>query len=123
MPHAIVKNGKVVQIMTVGVPREGMIECPVVVECGWSAEQRESEWLFTPPPEPTKEERRADRMNKLRNERDARLIASDRLVHADRWEKYTPEKKEKIATYRQALRDLPENVTDPEKLVWPEVPE
>jgi hypothetical protein len=51
----------------------------------------------------------------LRSERNARLAASDWTQAADAtgdtaaW-----------ATYRQALRDLPDNTTDPENPVWPE---
>lgn len=53
----------------------------------------------------------------LRSERNARLAASDWTQVADAtgdtaaW-----------ATYRQALRDLPDNTTDPENPVWPSPP-
>ena len=32
------------------------------------------------------------------------------------------EKKVEFATYRQALRDIPQNVGDPDLVVWPEKP-
>lgn len=33
------------------------------------------------------------------------------------------EKKQTWLTYRQALRDLPQSYDDPEKVVWPELPQ
>lgn len=32
------------------------------------------------------------------------------------------DKKVEFATYRQALRDIPQNVGDPDDVVWPEKP-
>jgi hypothetical protein len=32
------------------------------------------------------------------------------------------EKKSEFAVYRQALRDIPQNVGDPDDVVWPEKP-
>lgn len=34
----------------------------------------------------------------------------------------TDDKKAEFATYRQALRDIPQNVGDPDLVVWPEKP-
>lgn len=34
----------------------------------------------------------------------------------------TDEKKVEFATYRQALRDIPQNVGNPDDVVWPEKP-
>jgi len=53
----------------------------------------------------------------LREERDRRIAETDWWVLADR----TPTD-EQLA-YRQALRDLPANTTDPENPVWPTKPE
>ena len=56
-------------------------------------------------------------MRQLRWRRDGLLFGSDwtqvpdATVDADAW-----------ATYRQALRDLPANTTDPENAVWPTPP-
>jgi len=47
----------------------------------------------------------------LREIRDNLLKESDVLVLSDRWESYSEDKKKKISDYRQALRDLPANVT------------
>jgi len=53
----------------------------------------------------------------LRSERNGRLAASDWSQVAD-----APVDKAAWATYRQALRDLPANTTDPLNPVWPELP-
>ena len=58
----------------------------------------------------------------LREERNSRLLKSDAYVLPDRWSAYTPEQQTAWATYRQALRDLPENTTDPFNPVWPVKP-
>lgn len=59
----------------------------------------------------------------LRNQRNVLLADSDNYVRADRWDGYTPEQKTAWATYRQALRDLPQNTQDPFSPVWPTKPE
>jgi hypothetical protein len=58
----------------------------------------------------------------VRNQRNKLLSDSDALVLPDRWMSYTTEKQTAIATYRQALRDLPETQTDPFNIVWPTIP-
>ena len=58
----------------------------------------------------------------LRAGRDALLFSSDIFVTMDRWESYTEEKKSEWRNYRQALRDLPQNTTDPFNPVWPIAP-
>lgn len=64
----------------------------------------------------------ADLWADLRSERNALLAASDVLVTADRWAAYSDDERAAMATYRQALRDLPENTTDPAAPVWPTMP-
>lgn len=59
---------------------------------------------------------------KLRERRLAALSQSDVYVLPDRWDSYTAEKKTEWSSYRQALRDLPENTTDPFNPVWPVKP-
>jgi len=59
----------------------------------------------------------------LRSQRDSLLKESDAYVLPDRWASYSPEKQAQWSTYRQALRDLPENTTDPFNPVWPTKPE
>ena len=56
----------------------------------------------------------------LRTERNARLAASDYTQLQDAH--LSAEKKSAWADYRQALRDLPDEVTDPTQVTWPDVP-
>jgi hypothetical protein len=53
----------------------------------------------------------------LRAERNARLTASDWTQLED-----SRERKDVWANYRQELRDLPNNLTDPTQVVWPAPP-
>lgn len=55
--------------------------------------------------------------NDLRSNRNSLLVASDWTQVAD-----APVDAIAWADYRQALRDLPANTTDPENPVWPEPP-
>lgn len=57
----------------------------------------------------------------LRNQRDALLMMSDRRMLWD--SPLTDEEKQEWANYRQALRDLPANTTNPLEPNWPEAPE
>lgn len=68
---------------------------------------------------PTQEELNAAQMQIVISQRNVLLQQSDILVLPDRWINYTPERQVEIATYRQALRDLPENITDPFNVTWP----
>ena len=56
----------------------------------------------------------------LRTERNARLAASDWTQLQDAH--LSAEKKSAWADYRQSLRDLPENATDPTNVTWPVSP-
>ena len=56
----------------------------------------------------------------LRTERNARLAACDYTQLQDAH--LSAEKKSAWADYRQALRDLPENATDPTQVTWPVSP-
>jgi len=59
----------------------------------------------------------------LRAERNQALAESDSYVLPDRWARYTAEQQSSWSTYRQELRDLPQNTTDPFNPVWPVKPE
>ena len=72
---------------------------------------------------PTQAELDAKQMEVVRAKRDTLLRESDILVLPDRWDAYTDAKRKAISDYRQALRDLPDNVTDPFNVVWPVKPE
>jgi hypothetical protein len=70
--------------------------------------------LYNPPSGPSDEIVWA----RLRHRRDRALAACDwRMVSDATWDV------DSWAEYRQALRDLPEQVTDPRKAVWPTRPE
>lgn len=71
---------------------------------------------------PTQEELNEQEMENVRSKRNSLLSSSDILVLPDRWMSYTPEKQKAISDYRQALRDLPNNITDPFNVVWPVKP-
>ena len=57
----------------------------------------------------------------LRKERNKRITQTDYLAIPD-YPHATEEVKQAWLDYRQALRDLPANTTDPENPVWPEAP-
>jgi len=57
----------------------------------------------------------------LRIKRDTMLSETDKYVTID-YPHPTPEAKQAWLDYRQALRDLPANTTDPENPVWPTPP-
>lgn len=57
----------------------------------------------------------------LREERNKRIAQTDYLAIPD-YPHPTEEVKRAWLDYRQALRDLPANTTDPENPIWPEAP-
>jgi hypothetical protein len=59
-------------------------------------------------------------MDELRAERNLKLSASDWTQALD--SPLTDAKRAEWRTYRQALRDLPENTTDPANPIWPVKP-
>lgn len=79
---------------------------------------------FTPEEEAARDEEvLSNTIAGLRYERNQKLQETDVLVLPDRWIRYTPEKQQAIADYRQALRDLPDTIDDPFNFVWPTPPE
>jgi len=60
-------------------------------------------------------------MYKVRLERNKRLKDSDYTTVSD-YNHPTPEIKQAWIDYRQALRDLPANTTDPLNVIWPTPP-
>jgi hypothetical protein len=57
----------------------------------------------------------------LREQRNKKLTECDWVVMSD--VTMLPSVKQAWLDYRQALRDIPANTTDPENPVWPQVPE
>ena len=94
-------------------------------DCAWVIREGELEWLDEKQTAPTEAEIQAeiDRLEaaqpmvELREERNRRLAETDYLALPD-----VPMSSE-MTTYRQALRDLPANTTDPANPVWPTKPE
>ena len=78
----------------------------------WNSESKQ--WITTSIPEEVFWER-------LRGERNLKLTNSDWSQLPDA--PLTTAKKTAWATYRQALRDLPENTEDPKNVTWPSQPE
>jgi hypothetical protein len=71
----------------------------------------------------TKEEFDAEWLIKVREKRNDLLTKSDSYVMIDRWENYTDEKKAALATYRQKLRDVPQDFADHlDNVFWPSMP-
>jgi hypothetical protein len=64
-----------------------------------------------------KEQRRRDKWDSLRDERNKLLSDSDWTQVAD-----APVDNLKWAVYRQTLRDLPQNTTNPFTIAWPVKP-
>ena len=64
---------------------------------------------YQTPPDYTKEE--TLNFLEVRSVRNRLLEQSDIAITPDRWEDMTPEKKQEWKTYRQALRDVPQNFT------------
>jgi hypothetical protein len=60
-------------------------------------------------------------LSRLRQQRNILLDKSDKYTVPD-YPHLTPEAKQAWLDYRQALRDLPANTTDPENPVWPTPP-
>lgn len=59
----------------------------------------------------------------IRTRRDELLAASDVAVVADKWAAMSSDAQAAWTAYRQALRDLPQNQTDPENITWPTSPD
>ena len=58
----------------------------------------------------------------VRPKRNELLVESDIAITMDRWDGMSDAKKTEWTTYRQTLRDLPENTSDPINPVWPVKP-
>jgi hypothetical protein len=72
--------------------------------------------IACPPPPPTMEKL----LERMRRERNARLAACDHMMMYDY--PIAPAHADALAAYRQALRDLPETITDPANITWPTAP-
>ncbi len=65
--------------------------------------------------------READALIEMKIRRNEILMGTDWTQVSDN--QLTTEQRQAWATYRQALRDLPENTTDPLNILWPTKPD
>lgn len=94
-------------------------EPPALTE-GQRAQWTGSAWTVVnpvPEPEPEPEPEPAPTADQVRAERDSKLAATDWMALSD--VTMSPE----WAAYRQALRDVPDQVGFPENVTWPVKPE
>lgn len=105
MKSAKVENGRVVNVILGEM--EGYVPVTDNVQIGWL---HDGNSFYPSEPEPES----IDPWPDLRAKRDALLAESDWTQLPD-----APVDAKAWAVYRQALRDLPENTTDPADPVWP----
>lgn len=118
MKYALVDNGIAVQVIGVDpftVINESyarlFIQCPDEVQCNW----RLTDGVWTRPPGPTNAQIAAE----VRSMRDSILASTDWTQMGD-----VPQAvKDKYTTYRQALRDVPQQAGFPREVTWPTKPE
>jgi len=63
-----------------------------------------------------------NKWNDIRRQRNELLSESDRYALIDVWNSLSEAKQQEWSTYRQQLRDLPQNYNDPDTVVFPTVP-
>lgn len=84
-------------------------------------------WLSegnTPDPEFTAQELENQVWDALRGERDYLLSRTDFMMSFDFYnDKMTGQEQIDVKAYRESLRDLPENTTDPTDVTWPTKPQ
>lgn len=114
--YAVIENGKVINV-AVATPEfaqeQGWVECPEGVSIGWAFDGE-----VVAPPLPDLE---AEAI-KVRERRDQLLKDSDIMVLPDRWMTLSAEMQQAWATYRQALRDAPQQEGFPLSINWPVQP-
>lgn len=78
----------------------------------------------TPDPYQTAEEILEEKWRILRSSRTTFLMQTDFMMTYDFYNSVlTEQEKTDLSTYRQALRDLPDNTTDIDNVVWPTKPQ
>ena len=102
------------------LPANSTEVAPLNIPEGYFAKWNGSEWEFEniPEPEPTPEFEPTLTWEQIRSQRNYHLSQTDWIFAPD----VTLKNKEAWLTYRQALRDLPQNFETPEEVVWPEKP-
>lgn len=116
--YAVIENGNVINTVVADpeyAASQGWVALTDNAGIGWS--YANGQFVDNRPP-PTTEQLAAQ----VRAERDRLLTASDVNVLPDRWAAMTPETQAEWSTYRQALRDIPQQPGFPTNVVWPQKP-
>lgn len=77
----------------------------------------------TPDPEFTEQEITDNLWAEIRSVRDSLLKQTDFMVLSDVFSHYNTTEQGEITTYRQGLRNVPENTSDPTNPAWPARPQ
>jgi len=78
----------------------------------------------TPDPEFSEEELKNQEWEKVTEQKDLELKATNHLCYADVWEDITPGQRSQIKNFRLSLRSIDQDKKeDPFKVVFPEVPD
>jgi hypothetical protein len=115
--YAIIENNIVINVVEASqeyAQEQGWVNLKDNAKIGWLYDGQS----FMEPPRDIEKE-----WNEQKYRRDILLKESDTNVLPDRWAVMTPEKQQEWATYRQALRDIPQTFTNPDEVVWPTKPE
>lgn len=117
MKYAVIENNQVLNVVVSSpefAAEQGWIPLQGSAGTGWQY----IDGQFLPPPRDIEAEWAA-----VRTQRDQLLVESDIYVLPDRWAALTLDQQQAWADYRQALRDIPQNFSDPADVVWPTKPQ
>lgn len=70
----------------------------------------------------SEEEINNEKWQKIRTLRNELLSESDIEVVIDKWQSYTDEQKNAWINYRRILREIPQEYSNPNNIVWPDKP-
>ena len=70
----------------------------------------------------SEEEINSEKWQKIRTLRNELLSESDIEVVIDKWQSYTDEQKNAWINYRRILREIPQEYSNPNNIVWPDKP-
>lgn len=70
----------------------------------------------------SEEEINSEKWQKIRTLRNELLLESDIEVVIDKWQSYTDEQKNAWINYRRILREIPQEYSNPNNIVWPDKP-
>lgn len=77
----------------------------------------------TTDPQYTPQEIEDNAWAELRSQRNMLLQQTDFMMVTDFYASMTAQEQTDVTTYRQALRDLPDNTSDPTDVTWPSKPQ